>query len=293
MASSPLSSRPLDIVETSAGSQQSAVSWPAIFAGAAVATAATVLLLTLGSGIGLSSVSPFQNSGLTAGSVAVAGVIWLIIVQWVSSCFGGYFAGRLRTRRTGLHADEAFFRDTAHGLLAWSVATLVTVVIVAMAGSGLLGAGARAIGGAASSAVQGASQAGAATASSVSDPSAALLDTLFRQAQPTANGNASDAKSEAGRILASSLANGSMSAPDRTYLSQLAAARTGISQPDAEKRVDDMVAQAKMAADKARVAADEARKATAKLTFYTFFSMLVGAFIASVSGALGGRLRDH
>ena len=140
--------------------------------------------------------------------------------------------------------------------------------------------------------MQGASQAGTAAASA-SDPSATLLDTLFRPAQPTATGNAGDAKSEAGRILATSLANGSMSAPDRTYLVQLAAARAGVSQQDAEKRVDDMVAQAKAAADKARVAADDARKASAKLTFYTFFSMLVGAFIASVSGALGGRLRDE
>lgn len=292
MATSPLSSRTPDTVQPISGSHQSAVSWPAIFAGATVATAATILLFTLGSGIGLSSVSPWQGQGASTGGVAVGAIIWLIIVQWVSSGFGGYIAGRLRTRWTAIHTDEAFFRDTAHGLIAWSVATVLTVVIVASAGSSLLGAGARAVGGAASSAVQGASQAGAGLAST-SDPSAALVDTLFRPAQPNANGNSGDAKSEAGRILATSLANGSLSPADRTYLAQLAAARTGVSQQDAEKRVDDMVAAAKSAADKARAAADEARKATAKLSFFTFFSMLVGAFIASVAGALGGRLRDN
>lgn len=291
MATSSLSPQNPYAVEPDTGKQQSAVSWPAIFAGAIVATASTILLFTLGSGIGLSSVSPWQGSGATAGSVAVGAIIWLVIVQWVSSGLGGYIAGRLRTRWTGIHTDEAFFRDTAHGLVAWSVATVLTVVVVASAGSALLGAGGRAVGGAMGSAIQGASQAGAAT-TSAADTSSALVDTLFRPAQPTANGNASDAKSEAGRILATSLTNGSMTPADRTYLAQLAASRTGISQQDAEKRVDDMVTAAKAAADKARGIAEEARKAAAKLAYFTFFSMLVGAFIASVAGAYGGRLRD-
>ena len=142
-------------------------------------------------------------------------------------------------------------------------------------------------------AAEGASQAGAGAAAQSSNPGAALIDTLFRPAQPSATGDARDAKTEAGRILATSIANGQMAPADRTYLAQLAAARAGISQADAEKRVDDMVSAAKTAADKARAAADEARKASAKLAFWTFFSMLVGAFIASVSGAIGGRLRDE
>lgn len=269
------------------GSQQSAVSWPAIIAGATVATAVTILLLTLGSGIGLSSVSPWRNAGASAAPFAIGAAVWLIIVQWVSAGFGGYIAGRLRTRWTGVDADEAFFRDTAHGFVAWSVATLFTVIIVASAGSALVGGGVRA----AAAAVQGASQSGAATASAP-DVGAGLADTLFRPAQPTAEGDSSGAKIEAARILATSLANGSMSAADRAYLSQLAAAKTGISQQDAEKRVDEMVTQAKAAADKARSIAEEARKAGAQLAFFTFFSMLIGAFIASVAAALGGRLRD-
>jgi hypothetical protein len=272
------------------GSQQSAVSWPAIVGGATVAAAVTILLLTLGSGIGLSSVSPWRDVGASAASFAIGAAIWLIIVQWISAGFGGYIAGRLRTRWTGVEADETFFRDTAHGFVAWSVATLFTVIIVSSAGSALVGGAARTAGSAASAAVQGASQAGAT--SSASDVSAGLVDTLFRPAQPTAEGDSSGAKIEAGRILVTSLANGSMSAIDRAYLSQLAAVKTGISQQDAEKRVDAMITQAKAAADKARSIAEEARKASAKLAFFTFFSMLIGAFIASVAAALGGRLRD-
>ena len=121
-----------------------------------------------------------------------------------------------------------------------------------------------------------------------------LVDTLFRPATPTANGSSpAEAKAEATRILAASLRNGSLAPADKTYLAQLAAARTGISQQDAEKRVDDMVAQAKAAADKAREAAEQARKAASKLAFYTFVSMLIGAFIASAASALGGHQRDE
>ena len=92
--------------------------------------------------------------------------------------------------------------------------------------------------------------------------------------------------------LARSIANGNLDPGDRTYLAKLVAARTGMSQQDAEKRVDDVVAQMKAAADKAKQAADAARKATAKASFYLFFSMLIGAFIASVAGAIGGRQRN-
>ena len=46
------------------------------------------------------------------------------------------------------------------------------------------------------------------------------------------------------------------------------------------------------AEDKAKQAADAARKASAKASFYLFFSMLIGAFIASTAGAIGGRQRD-
>jgi hypothetical protein len=72
-------------------------------------------------------------------------------------------------------------------------------------------------------------------------------------------------------------------------LAKLIAARTGISQQDAEKRIDDTETQMKAAADKAKQAADEARKASAKASF-TYFSR--GAFIASTTGAIGGRQRD-
>ncbi len=266
----------------SLGSDASAVSWAAIFAGAATAIAATLVLTTLGSGIGFSSVSPWPNSGASASTFTMAAAIYLIVVQWLSAALGGYMAGRLRTRWTGLHTDEVFFRDTAHGLLSWATATVFVAAMVGFWAMAIAGAGTQA----ASSAAQGAAQ-GAAQSSSTLDPTSYMVDTLFRsdRPDPAANQNA-DPRPEAIRIFAMSAKNGRMAANDRTYLAQMVAARTGISQADAEKRIDDL-------SNQARATADEARKASAKASFYLFFSMLIGAFIACVGGAMGGRLRDE
>jgi hypothetical protein len=113
----------------------SAVSWPAIIAGAFVAAAVTLLLLVLGTGLGVAAISPWPARNLSAGEFAAASAAWLIVMQWVSAGLGGYVAGRLRTRWVGTHTHEVFFRDTAHGLVTWAVATVMVAVAVAAAGS--------------------------------------------------------------------------------------------------------------------------------------------------------------
>jgi len=111
-------------------------------------------------------------------------------------------------------------------------------------------------------------------------------------ATPQGN-NPPDVRAESGRILVTGLASGDLSSADRTYLAQLVAARTGLSEADAEKRVDDVIGQAKAAAAKAKQVADQARKAAATFALFFFVSLLVGAFIASAAAALGGRERDE
>jgi hypothetical protein len=266
----------------------SAVSWPAIIAGAAAAAAVSLILLSLGSGLGLAAVSPWPSSGASVTTFAVSAAIWLIIVQWLASALGGYLTGRLRTKWVGTHNHEVFFRDTAHGFLSWAVATVFLTIVVASAASSVVSGGARALTGVTSGAAQ-----GAAAQSGPADPTGYLVDTLFRSGRLDPNAGGRDVKQEAMRILAASLGNGSMAPADKTYLAQLVTARTGVSQQDAEKRIDNMIAQAKAAETEAREAADAARKATTKLAFYTFFALLIGAFIASVAGALGGHERDE
>jgi len=277
------------VVAGGTANSPSAVSWAAVIAGGVAAVAISLLLVALGAGIGLSSVSPWTSANPSATTFTLLAAVWLIIVQWLSSGLGGYLAGRLRTKWTALHTDEVFFRDTAHGFLAWALATMVVAAFATSSVTSAVSSAGRAISSVAGSAASTAAQ---AAANQPSDSNGYFLDTLFRKDQPDMNISSSDARAEAGRIVARAVANGNLDPNDRTYLAKLVAARTGISQQDAEKRIDDGMNQIKAAEDKAKAAADAARKASAKASFYLFFSMLIGAFIASAAGALGGRQRD-
>jgi hypothetical protein len=270
-------------------SSTSAVSWAAIIAGAFVAASATVLLVALGTGLGFASVSPWPNGGASATTFTAATAIWFIVTQWISSGAGGYITGRLRTRWVGTHTHEVFFRDTAHGFVTWAVATVIGALILASAASSIAGAGvhAAATGGA------GAARGAANEAHSGSVVSPYDVDTLFRSATADASSSASDARAETMRILEKGLPTGDVSAADRSYVAQQVAARTGISQSDAQKRVDDVIAQLNVAQTKARQVADAARKAVAAAAICTALSMLIGAFIACVAAALGGHERDE
>jgi hypothetical protein len=277
----------------------SAASWPAIIAGAFVAAAVSLVLLALGSGLGFAAISPWPGHGVTATTFAVTTAIWLIVMQWVSSGVGGYITGRLRTRWIGTHTHEVFFRDTAHGLVTWAVATVLVAAAAAASVSAVVEGGARAVGGAAST-MQGAAMPQAAMAQAQGNANGAYggaygVDKLFRTTGPAAVGRegAGDARSEAAHIVANSWSTGNVSDADRSYLIELVAVRTGSSPADAQKRVDEFVANIHDAVIKAKADADAARKAAAEAAIFTALSMLVGAFIASVSAALGGRLRDE
>jgi hypothetical protein len=265
---------------------RSAVSWGAILAGAAVALAVVLVLVTLGAGFGLASISPWPNAGAAATSFAVTTGIGLIVVHWVSSASGGYIAGRLRARSTGQHGHEVFFRDTAHGFLTWAVATLVGGLLLTSAVSSAVGSGARLAATSAGATAGALSQAAA-------NGTAYDVDTLFRADRADAPPTPPASTAEASRILANGMVAGDIPAADRDYLAQLVAARTGLAQPDARKRVDDVVAREKAAVVEAKQTADAARKAGSALAFFTALAMLIGAFIACVAAAYGGSLRDE
>jgi hypothetical protein len=275
----------------------SAVSWPAIVAGAFVAAASSLVLAALGSGFGLASVSPWPNSGVSATTFTVMTAIWLVVVQWLASGLGGYVAGRLRTKWANTHTHEVFFRDTAHGFITWAVATVLVGAVLTSAAASAVSGGVHAAATVASGASQGAATA-AVQSSSASTPQGSPviapynIDMLFRSPRADSSAATSDARAEAARILANGVVSGDVPSADRTYLAELVAARTGISMEDAQKRVDTAIAQAKAAEAKARQAADTARKAASEASIYTALSMLVGAFIACIAAALGGQRRD-
>jgi hypothetical protein len=274
----------------------SAASWPAIIAGAFVAASVSLVLLALGSGLGFASISPWPGHGVSAKTFAITTAIWLIVMQWISSGFGGYLTGRLRTRWTGTHTHEVFFRDTAHGLVMWAVATVLVAATLAASLFSAVGSGTRAVAGVASGVASGVGSAAAPSDDNKSgiDQSSYTVDKLFRGAGPAGNGQAStDPRVEAGHIVANAWSTGAVPDADRNYLAELVAARTGVSPAEARARVADFVASVLNAQAKAKADADTARKTAAEAAIYTALSMLVGAFIASVSAALGGRLRDE
>jgi hypothetical protein len=271
------------------GAGDSAVAWAAVAAGAVAAAALTLLLMAFGTGTGLSSISPWSNSGVSATTFSVGAGIYLVVAAMLSSTIGGYLAGRLRTRWVGVHSDEVYFRDTAHGFLAWAFATVLT---------------AAALGAATTAIVSGASVGLSRPGPEAGGPADIYVDQLFRRgpgapaqagvsapAQPGVGATQATAdrevRAEVSRILLKSFRDRSdLAAADRTYVAQLVSSRTGLSQADAEKRVNDVIAQAKSDLDKARSAA-------AKLALWLAAAMLVGAFAASLAAIEGGQLRDR
>ncbi len=266
----------------------SAVSWPAIVAGGLTAVAVTLILLMVGAGLGFTSISPWGGQGASAATLAVGTVTWVIVVQWIASASGGYVAGRLRTNWTGIHRDEVFFRDTAHGLLSWALATLLGVALLGSAVSAIIGAGA--------SGVAAVGEGAARTAASAIGPVSQYdIDSLMRPAQPAAEQRdaATDVAPEIMRIITNGLAAGEVPPADRAYLSGLIAARTGISQEDAQRRVDEAIDRGKQAAARAQEVAETARKTAAKVAMFGALALLIGAFVASAAAAYGGHLRDE
>ena len=286
-------------VATNAG-PASAISWSAVFAGAIIAAAASLALLSLGTGLGLSAISPWAQRGVQASTFGVSSIVWVIVTQLCASALGGYLAGRLGARWAEVHADEVYFRGTANGLLAWAVATLVTAGILLSAASSAVGLAARSSATLASGAVV-AGAAAASNSNSKDGSMAYLVDSLFRRdgAKPV---SASDAGSddsarapvaEASRIYAMWAGVGELPPQDAHYLGQLVAQRTGLSPADAELRVTQTYASLQTNINNAKTAAaqaaDKARKAGIQASLWLFIALLSGAFAASYAAMVGGR----
>ncbi len=283
-----------------AESTQSAVRWGAIVAGALAAATITIILTLLGSGVGLTMVSPWPGRGAGLVAFASSTAVVLIVVQWLSSGVGGYLAGRLRTKWVGVRSDEVFFRDTAHGFMSWALATLLVFGVLGSSLSATVGGGVQAASTIVSGATSGATSGAASLASGgagASGGTAYFVDNLLRPNDPSNlsgnPGGRARAAGEVSRILAESTAAGSLSADDKAYLARLIAANTGLSEADANARIDAVLARVDAAKTKAREAADTARKAGATFALVSALSLVIGAFIASAGAALAGRQRDE
>ena len=257
-------------------SHTSGVSWAAVSAGAFAAAALSLALLALGTGIGFSAVSPWSDAGASASMIGWTAVIWLVLTQMIASSMGGYLAGRLRTRWVNVHTHEVYFRDTAHGFLVWAVGLVITAAFLTSAAASFLGGASHSSG----------ASPGASHSRESVGPNAYFVDSLLRS---TTAGSAQEnalLRSEVELIFAHGIKEGSLPPADKSYLAQIVKARTGVSEPEAGKRVDDAFAETQQAADKAR-------KAVAHSMYWTFLALLVGAFCASFAATIGGRQRDN
>jgi hypothetical protein len=255
---------------------ENSVSWGAIAAGAVTAAALTLVLTAFGAGVGLSSISPWSGEGVSATTFKWSTGVYFLCVAVMASAVGGYLAARLRTRWIGLHGNEIYFRDTAHGLIAWAFATVITVAVMA-------GATTKVISGVGQIAGAAASQAG---------PIDLAVDSLFRTepamnstVPPGAAAATEPARAEVTRLLIADFRKGDVNNNDKAYISRVIAARTGLSQPDAERRVSEVVTATKQALD-------ATRKAAAQFSLWLAASLLLGAFGAALAAVEGGQLRD-
>jgi len=275
---------------------RSAISWGPIFAGAFAAVVTTAVLMLLGSGLGLTLISPWSVESANLTTIAASTAVWIVVVQWLSSAIGGYLSGRLRTKWTGVHSDEVFFRDTSHGFMAWAIATMLIIGLLGLHSTLLFGAGTQVAANVASGAATGAAQ--NERTSPQGEITGYFVDSLLRPVDPgrlSAIGSEADqaAYGQVSRILAAGAVQGEISQEDRTYLAGLVAARAGLSPQDAQTRVEAVLTKVSEAKAKAQQVADEARKASATAAILAALSMVIGAFIASVAGALGGSQRDE
>jgi hypothetical protein len=268
----------------------------------------------LGVGLGLAAVSPWANEGIAGTTFGLSTILWVTLTQLAASGMGGYLAGRLRTKWVAVHTDEVYFRDTAHGFLAWAIASLATAAMLTSAiGSIVTGgvkAGAAVAGGATATAAAAGVAATAAVAKSGNDEAGLgyFVDSLLRRdpnavspAQSSvllATGTTAGAGStpEITRIFISNLGQETLAADDTRYVGQIVAQHTGLTQQEAEKRVIDTYTRFKTKIANvqaaAKEAADKARKASSYASLWLFISLLVGAFVASLAATYGGRHRD-
>lgn len=250
------------------------VDWGCALAGAVAAAGISSVLLAFGSGIGLSLLSPWEGSGLSLTAFAIITSLWTIFIQIAAFGTGGYIAGRMRRPWKDATESEVEFRDGVHGFLVWATGVVIGALLLAFATGGAVGTAAQMAGTA------------AAASSSAADPTAYAVDMLLRTDRPPENAGQADVRAEASRTLARAVGSGDLNAADRTYLTQFVATTTGLAQPEAEQRVNQVIADAKAAADRAR-------KVGVVAAFLTAASLMAGAAIAWWAGRVGGQHRNQ
>jgi hypothetical protein len=243
--------------------------WAPIVAGALVACAVSSIMVTFGAtvGLGVSSTAPTWRDASVA--LWLLSGIYLILQALVSFGCGGYLVGRCRTSYQHDIADDTEKRDGLHGIASWALAVVLGAVLAALIAMG------------------------ASRPTSLTQPAPTTepsilsyeIDHLFRSARRPPNLDLAPPRAEAGRVLMTSSSHSGVSPDDRSYLVQLVTATTGLAGPDAERRVDSVIADSKTAISRTRAS-------TIILAFSVATALLLGAVAAWAGAEAGGRHRD-
>jgi len=287
------------------------VQWGAVILGALVASAICMVLLTFGAGIGLSATSAHPYAGASPKALAVISGLYTAITLIAAFAGGGYVAGRMRMPAAEELAEHEF-RDGAHGFAVWALTLFVAGLIAAFGTASTVQTAIQS-----TAAVAGGAAAGAASNPQVTDkistsPTDYAVDRILAPA-PAGGGQAAvtppaggtpgaaggmaatpsraDMVAPVNRIFAASIKSGQLDPNDRATLVTIVQQQTGVSQADAEKRVDQAYAQLKDAEAKARDAAEKARKAALITAFGVAATLLLAAAAATVGAAAGARHR--
>jgi hypothetical protein len=245
--------------------------WTSIILGALVATALSSILLAFGATIGLGVTSAAPTWRDASAALAILSGLFLIIQVAISFGVGGYIAGRTRTTAAASDSAEIEHRDGLHGLAAWALAVVLGTLLAALVGSAAL--------------TRSNANLPAARTSAAEPLLSYEIDRLFRPARRAANVDLTQERAEAGRILLTSSSHSGMSTEDRAYLVQLVVATTGLTGPDAERRVDTAIANS-------QTAIARARRSSVILAFSVAAALLLGAVVSWAAAAAGGRHRD-
>jgi hypothetical protein len=247
------------------------IQWGPAVAGALAAAALAFVMHSFAVAIGLAVSSTAPTWRDSSAVLQILSGLYLVLTAIAAFGVGGYMAGRLRAPLAG-SAEEVEFRDGTHGILVWAIAMVLTALMAWMTAQSLTRLAAPSGG-----------PPGSAQSVGGENLIAYDLDHLFRAERRSQNTDLTYARSEAARILLTSAGHSGVSPEDRAYLVRLTASVTGA--PDAEKRVDTVIAQAR---DNIR----KARRSGVILSFMAGAAALVGAAVAWFAACAGGQHRD-
>jgi hypothetical protein len=245
--------------------------WSPTLLGAFCATALSFVLVTFAAsvGLGVTSAAPTWRDATVA--LWILSGLYLILQAVLSFGVGGYIAGRIRTPVALSALEQTEQADGLHGLAVWALAVVMGAVLATLLGAATLSRS---------------PTNGSSVRTSAAEPLLSYeLDRLYRAGRRAPNIDLTSDRAEAGRILLTTSSHSGMSADDRTYLIQQVASATGLTVADAERRVDNVISNAKTAIARSR-------RSTVILAFSVATSILLGAIAAWAAACAGGRHRD-